>query len=438
MAHVCFVDASPTGLETLARALRLGHRVTLIRGTDAPTAPPASVHRLLEADTTEVASLAGAIEAVLAAEPLDAVLCQEETALEATATACAALGLRFTSADGVRNARDKGRARRLVAAAGLASARFAVVHDVEGAAAAASRIGFPVVVKPVSGFDSVLVRRADDGTGVRAAARAILEAATAPTRLGRQCARGVLVEEHLDGMLVWAELGRSADARRHQFMVSGRSSAAEDDCIEIGAEMPANLTRDQADRCLDYGEEVCRALGLDLGVFHIELLVTGRGPVLVEANPRMMAGFMPAVYQQVTGASMADAVLAIHLGQSITGALPRAGRVVTVRKLVLARDGRLAEGADLTWLTGANGHGARLVGDGVRPGAAVSRLQALGALLVEAPTWSAATVRADRLLAAVEAALQVPLLHPQTMQRSLRSQATGKSSELGIRPEKGG
>jgi len=96
-------------------------------------------------------------------------------------------GLRGMSVDTVRGFRDKQIMKERVAAAGLRVPRSRRVSTVREALSAAEQVGYPLVVKPISGAGSADTHRADD--------RAELEAA-----LGQMLHVGeASIEEFIDG-----------------------------------------------------------------------------------------------------------------------------------------------------------------------------------------------------------------------------------------------
>jgi len=428
MEHVLFGDTTQAGLHTIRRALARGHAVTFVRGmaVNYYTAD-AAFHALLDqvdevvelTDSFDVDALTEAIADVHARRPVDAVIGQYDSVLEALATACERVGLPFTAAAGVRNVRDKAMARRLVERAGLASARFAVAGDPDEAVRAAERIGYPVVVKPVHGTDSILASRADGPGQVRAAVAAMADAAAdadTPELVRRLLPGGAIVEEYLAGELVSAEVGRLA-GRTWPFLVTGRSRAADNDCIEMGAVLPAPLTEPALAECFAYADAVCRAVGLDLGVFHVEMMLTAAGPVLVEVNPRAMGGVMAHLYTLLTGTDFGDYLIDIHLRREPRPVPVPPGRTITARRLMPRGPARLPDGLDLAEVDRVAAGLPSFENFLIAPGTTAARQQVLGRFAVFGDTWHEAMTGADALLPRFEAVLGVPLIRPAPIGR---------------------
>ena len=61
----------------------------------------------------------------------------------------------------------------------------------------------------------------------------------------------------------------------------------------MGYTVPSGLGPERQRELGAYAEDVCRTIGLDLGIFHVEVILTERGPRLVEVNPRIAGGGLP-------------------------------------------------------------------------------------------------------------------------------------------------
>ncbi|WP_411141974.1 acetyl-CoA carboxylase biotin carboxylase subunit family protein [Streptomyces sp. x-80] len=418
--HLAFVDSNPPALQAIRLAKEAGHRVTYLQSahtqyplTDANLALVSSVDRLVDGlVTTDDDAVTEALAECHAAHPIDFVTTQHEMSAEAVAAACRALGLRGTSPEAVLLARRKDRCRAALQAAGLASARFATATDEAQTLAAAERIGYPVVLKPPSGAAGLLARIVHDAAEARAAWRAWQHSLDAiPEDWRGQFRRGVLVEEFLVGELVSAEIG-ARDGQFFPLCISGRFRWAGDGVTALGSFIPADLAAHQAAACWEYARRVCRAIGADIGVFHLEIMVTRRGPVLVEFNPRVMGGGLPAAYRHATGQEVYAALLAVLDGSDeVPAPLPRAG-CTAVRVVIPREAGRLGPGATLAPLA-EHPSVKEVIGFGeyrTGPGSEVARGQALARFIVQETDRTALERTSEQLLSRLEPLLGVPLM----------------------------
>lgn len=359
MTHLVFVDSNFAGIDGMHRAKVLGYQFTAVMSegmvhyhlNDATRRVLASAERVLWIDrTTDPAQLAGALRQILAERPIDAVISHLDYCVEPLAQACVELGLRYTTAEGARLARNKHLCRARLDSVGVPSARFAFARTVDEAVAGFRAVGAPAVIKPASGADSLLAAVVGDETSARRAAAATLDGVAAlPQPLHEQFGRGILIEEKLVGELVSVELGM-IDGRPLCYAITGRHRGRADEVFELGGFLPARLDPATSRACEDYAVRVCHAIGLDFGLFHLEMIVTADGPRLVEVNPRMMGGAFAFLYERFTGHSIQDHLIALHLGTPLpVPALPER-RVISAHKLVAERAGVVAAGARFDWV----------------------------------------------------------------------------------------
>ncbi|WP_432105325.1 ATP-grasp domain-containing protein [Streptomyces sp. bgisy091] len=418
--HIAFVDSNPAALEAIRLAKEAGHRVTYLQSAE-PFYPPTeknlrivgSVDHLVDGlVTTDAGTVTRVLAERHAVDPIDVVTGQLELSAEAVAIACRELGLRGTDTDAVLTARRKDRCRAALEKAGLASARYALAGTEEEVLAAAEEIGYPVILKPPSGADSLLSCVATNAAEAAAGCRAVLTGLDAvPAQWHEQFTRGVLVEEYLVGTLVSVELG-ARDGEFFPFAVSGRFRWAEDEVVELGSYIPANLPGDGTAACVAYAVDVCRAIGLDLGVFHLEIMVTERGPVLVEVNPRVMGGALPTIYRHATGTDIFSGLLSI-LEPGAEVVRPGALDGCVGGRKVMARDGgTLAAAATLEWIADEPGV-LEVVGFdsyGTGPGERVSAGQIVARFMLRGPDHPSVVRTAERILRRLEEDLGVALM----------------------------
>ncbi|CAO3433015.1 ATP-grasp domain-containing protein [Azospirillum doebereinerae] len=415
--HVLIIDSNLPGFETIRRAKQRGYHVSFIRSKYRLYSETEAIRKVVyDTDTvvtiddpTDIGELRHAIETVKRHRPIDGVITQLEICVDVVARICAEMGLSFTDARAVERARDKAKAREIIQQAGLRSARFQVVRTPSEAYEAAQSLGVPVIIKPQTGYDSLFACPAQTPEEAQAAAARLLDGIDrVPEQIRPQLRRGILVEELLQGPLVSAEIG-VARGRFHRFMISGRTRAVENECIELGAIMPADLPEAERERCFDYAEDVARALGLDLGILHIELIVTKDGPALVEVNPRLMGGVMPGLYNNLTGDNIFDRLLDIHLGLDIPTSARSVGGFISSRKIMVQADGRLADRIALDWVKDVPNliHFDPYI---LRPNEAVKRLDILARYQIRGEDLRDADTTAAGLLDRFEAELGVALV----------------------------
>ncbi len=335
MSHLVFVESTRVGLRALEVARRLGHRVTFITShqadwllNDADRADRARhSDALLEvSDTRDPAVLQRALHEAAQGMPVDAALSTLHQYVEPTAIAAAGMGITATSVAGIHNARDKARCRDILRERGLPSARYAVVRTVEDALAALAVIGYPVVVKPTTGVGKVLTAIIEDEAQLRAHF-ASAEMARAALRAGvkEEVTPDFILEELLRGPLYSVELGVSAHGEHVPFAILKRKLGKHNRVLELGSTLPTDLSAQEHARAAAYASEVVRALGLDLGVFHVEIIYTADGPRLVEVNPRICGAMLPELIRIATGGDLFEYLIRIHLRERLAERLPLDG-----------------------------------------------------------------------------------------------------------------
>jgi biotin carboxylase len=415
--HLAIVDCNPASLEAISLAKRAGHRVSYFQPAQTQYASTPAHQRIVGSadflagalDATNPAIVRDALAACHAEHPIDAVVTFNELAAEAVAASCRSLGLRGTAADAVSMARYKDRCRSALVSAGLASAPYVVAMNESEALDAAERIGYPVMIKPRSGSASLLAHAVRDRrSAVAACTRLFGNLDGVPAQWRSLFTRGALVEELLEGILVSVEIG-ARDGEFFTFCISRRLRWQEDEVVELGSCVPADLTEQQTVACLDYAKAVCRAIGADLGIFHLEIMVTRHGPVLVEFNPRVMGGGLPQAYAYATGQSIYTSLLEILAGDAVS--VPDGfADCTTVIAVVASESGRLAPTASLSAIEGDDV--LDIIGfDNYRvfPGAAIRYGQAVARFVLRASNRQAAVKRAEGILGALERPLGLRL-----------------------------
>ncbi|MFJ3877705.1 ATP-grasp domain-containing protein [Streptomyces sp. NPDC090077] len=330
--HVVFVTWKTGNAPAFEAAKRLGHHVTLIRSllmeqaqnVDFDASPYARfvdrVHVLK--DATDFAALRSCVLDVHRERPVDAFVATVDALVVPVARIAEEIGVPFTDAGAAEAAKQKNRCREILAAAGVDTTRHALVGGFEEAAAFADAAGYPVVVKPARGSGSEgahVVADADRLAGVLAEAADDAYAA------------GILVEEYLEGRFLSAEIGL-VHGRFLRLAVSERSTWDRHEALETGTTIPAGISAEEHDRVMRFAEEVVSAVGLRLGIFHVEVMLGTDGtPRLIELNPRIMGSCLPNLFRLAGGGDIFELLVRIHLNEPIERGPTVFDRYATVR-----------------------------------------------------------------------------------------------------------
>lgn len=297
---------------------------------------------------------------------IDAVVAADDEGLLVAALTSERLGLTHSPPEAVRATRDKAAMRARFAAGEIAQPRFEVVGADRPAevAAAAVRVGLPVVVKPTSLAGSRGVIRADTPDAARAAARrigAILADAGEPE------SSPLLVERFVPGPEVAVEAICSG-GRFELVTVFDKPDPLDGPFFEETIYLaPTALPEPLAALVVATAERAAAALGLTDGPVHAELRVPAAldplatPPVAVlEVAGRTIGGRCSKAFALEGGATLEQLQLARALGRTDPPArlegpagvlmipIPASGRLVEVRHLDEVRAIEAVTGVDIT------------------------------------------------------------------------------------------
>ncbi len=257
-----------------------------------------------------------AVEAIMSLHrrrPLDAVLAVDDQGVAVAAASAARLGLRHNPPEAVANTKDKGRMRDCLAAASLPQPAYRIVARDADVASAATEVGYPCVVKPISLSASQGVIRADDATQAAAAgvrARAILGDSPEP----------LLVESFVSGAEVAVE-GLLLGGQLRVLVVFDKPDPMDGPFFEEtiyvtpSRQSPSILAAIEATAA-----RAAAALGLVEGPVHIELRLSATGVVtILELAARSIGGLCARALRFGAGISLEEVIVRHALGMELDG-----------------------------------------------------------------------------------------------------------------------
>ena len=90
-----------------------------------------------------------------------------------------------------------------------------------------------------------------------------------------------------------------------------------DPCRETGNFLPHVLERDEAEAVVDLAARAAVALEVRSGALHIEVMLTTRGPMIIEINGRVGGGAIDTLYASLHGRSLTQVAAAVAFGDPI-------------------------------------------------------------------------------------------------------------------------
>ena len=279
---------------------------------------------------------------------LDAIVPVDDAGVRAASLAAERLGLVHSPPAATALTRDKAGMRRQLAQAGVPQPEFVVVAGGDDPVAAAARLGFPVVLKPLELSGSRGVIRADTPA----------EAASAAARIQRMLApplddqpAALLIERFAPGVEVAVE-GLLRRGTLHTLAIFDKPDPLDGPYFEETLYITPSRLPEETQRVV---ESVTRAavagLGLTEGPVHAEVRLDGDAPSVIEIAARSIGGLCARSLRFGLGVSLESLILrhALNLPLRDTTAahaasgvmmlpIPRAGVLVEVRGREAALD----------------------------------------------------------------------------------------------------
>ena len=358
MRHVGVLESntSGSGFEGLRAAKELGCRVTFFTsGMERYLAVPGGaryfedfVDEIVLCRTNALEELRESVHEVHRRLPFDGFFSFAEYEVVDAALIAEELGLPTSPATAVAAARNKILMRRRCAEAGVPMPAFRAVSTPQEARDAVRAVGLPCVVKPADETASAEVLRCDDEEAAVEHVRAVL--ARRWNVRGQLRHPQVLVEECVTGVEVSVELLAAGDDVQ-VLGVTDKSVGGANRFVELGHLFPSLLPDAVRRACEETAVAAVRALGLTLGLLHVEVKWTDRGPRLIEVNPRPAGDRITDLVDLGLGGSCLTLAVRQYLGETpdpgrigppLRGAAIRyltapAGRVTAVGGLAAAR-----------------------------------------------------------------------------------------------------
>ncbi|WP_062209974.1 ATP-grasp domain-containing protein [Streptomyces sp. NBRC 109706] len=220
-----------------------------------------------------------------------------------------ALGLPGHSPETVHLAHDKAAMRAWLRDKGIDETASARVEDVDELRAFVRKHGLPCIVKPVTNAGSVGVSKVTSEDDLERAFERAVGSAPGPAEAG------VLVEEFFDG----PQFSVEAFSERGEHEVVGITRKYSDPVgfVELGHVSPADLSGEQGRDIGTYVKRILESIGVRDGPTHTEVVLTHRGPRLIETHVRVGGDRIPDLTLDATGVDIDECAARQALGERV-------------------------------------------------------------------------------------------------------------------------
>eukprot|EP00928_Gymnodinium_smaydae_P001401 TRINITY_DN10519_c0_g1_i1.p1 TRINITY_DN10519_c0_g1~~TRINITY_DN10519_c0_g1_i1.p1 ORF type:complete len:630 (-),score=144.18 TRINITY_DN10519_c0_g1_i1:205-2094(-) len=268
---------------------------------------------------------------------VDGIATFVELSVPLVARLCEALGLPGHRPQAVDDARDKHATRACLKAAGLPTPRNSLIHTLAEVEAAGKLVGFPAVLKPVSGAASLGVRKVTDMAELKRCYKEVVDELSSLVVCSGALVKGdsnnagvtasgvtdltVLLEQFLDGVEIDCDIVMTGGEYVYA-AVADNGPTLEPYFNETWAVCPSLLPKDQQKELRELSVDCVKALGFTAGVFHVECKYTSTGPQLIEVNCRMGGGQVHECNLRTWGVCLVEETLFAALGIPARPAVP--------------------------------------------------------------------------------------------------------------------
>ena len=219
------------------------------------------------------------------------------------------LGIVGISDETAIKATDKGEMRKALSSFGVPVPKFFVASCKDDYDKVISFFTKPFIVKPADNSGSRGVVKIDDPEDRRATDEAY-EYSLKSSRNGK-----VVVEEYMSGPEVSVET-LTVDGECHVIQITDKITTGAPHFVEMGHTQPSRLSADITEQIRSIAIAANKAVGIDNGPSHTEIIVTDEGPKIVELGARLGGDCITThLVPLSTGMNMVEYCIRIALGE---------------------------------------------------------------------------------------------------------------------------
>ena len=244
--------------------------------------------------------------------------------MRSVAAVAEAIGLVGISSATAVKATNKAEMRKALKAANVPVPAFFKVSDIEQYRVAAKKFSGPFVVKPADSSGSRGIYLVKDITDTEDIERAYHHSRP-HSRSG-----DVVVEEYMTGPEVSVET-LTVNGVCHVIQITDKITTGAPHFVEMGHTQPSRLADPVKMQIAEVAKAANRAIGIENGPSHTEIIVTEEGPKIVELGARLGGDCITThLVPLSTGVNMVQCCIRIALGQT-PDIVPKCSKVSAIR-----------------------------------------------------------------------------------------------------------
>lgn len=226
--------------------------------------------------------------------------------MRSVAYATSKLGLTGITYDTAVKATDKGEMIKAFEASGVEHPWYFILPEPDALKEVEDRITYPCISKPVDNAGSRGVMLIHSHAELK-------EAIGYSSSNGRK--GGVIIEEYLQGKEVSVEI-MSIDGDVHVLQVTDKLTTGAPHFVEMGHSEPSRLGEDNVEKIRNLAKRAVKAVGIENGPAHVEIMLTENGPKMIELGARMGGDNITThLVPLSTGIDMVKATIQVALGE---------------------------------------------------------------------------------------------------------------------------
>lgn len=269
--------------------------------------------------------------------PIDAIVSSDDAQNILRAKIAEKLNLDFISVETAEIISNKFRQKKFMAAHKIPCAQSLPASSFEELTTACEKIGFPVVIKPVSSWGSLGVVKIGEMTELNGYYNEINDKVL-KTHGSRQ---DFLVEEYLSGAEVSVE-GIVNQGDIHLIAITDKMVADEPFFVETGHTVPSRLPSDLLQEIRELTIKAIKPLQIKTAGIHVEIKLTASGLKINEIHARPGGGGIPSIVTMAYGLDFVAELI-----KSAAGEAPsfdaKWNKAAAIRFIVPASSGKLVE-----------------------------------------------------------------------------------------------